>query len=838
MENGTRNKEKRRKNKGLGLLWWVLIAISALLVVFELARGQEIADDPHGAIKGNVLDAATHQPIALANVLVPGTTVGAATDLEGVFLIRNLPPGTYSLQVSAVGYMKETLYELLVTPGRTRTVDVVLKPTVVKGEEVTVTAERYVPSTPDLPTSARNFRYEEVRRAPGGLEDVQRTVQALPGVVNSNDQDNAIIVRGGAPNENLTIIDGIEIENTNHLTIGNDVQGNGGPINALDTEFLQDVTFASGGFSARYGDRLSSVLVLDLREGSRERYAGAADINMAGAGGYVEGPFPGKRGSFLVSAHRAYLSLLPPEDFGVASWPEYWNGQAKLVYDLGDKNKLTVNGLTLEDIADDLAKPSDDTDGQWTGLKLQTRRTMSGARLRTMWGGGFSDVVVARSQAFSEWHYTDNVEQADGSVNTMTTAHTRRVTTQDQLHINWHGRGFGKDQFEAGVSIKPLRYEYDFYVRGDSILYDDGALGNGFDGEPDLFRYPDQREVVDQHGIKTGSYLQYTMHLRDALTFTGGIRYDGFDYAHQHALAPRASLSWGFKPRWSLNLAWGIYYQSHDPSVTMNSADREYNRNLPYSQAIQYVTGLTFQPRTSSLVSVEGFYKDYSHLLVREEDVVRQQTGDQRFTSDRWLAEGTKQAWGIEFFAQQKLATNWYGTLSYSYGMADEIDSAFGTYASDYDYRHVVTASVGYKTNLIVNRAYHNFLTKPWGWWLWVLPLNGDEVTFSSRYRLMSGRPYTHEVWYGDGVASPEPIYEGHWEEQGHNNERYPGYSRWDVRVDSKYFYGHSALIFYVELQNIDDHLNVADYVYKENGVKETALQFRQFYVLGLRYEF
>ncbi|MCB2199545.1 TonB-dependent receptor [bacterium] len=822
---------------GIRIFYWIILILSILFVLAELSFGQ--SDESHlGAIRGRVVEQGSLDPVAAANVLVPGTTRGAATDLKGAFQIDHLEPGTYSLRISSLGYEEKTIYDIPVSPGRSRFLEIRLHATAVVGEEVTVTVDRYVPSTPELPTSARNLRYEEVRRAPGGLEDVQRTVQALPGVVTSNDQDNAVIVRGGAPDENLTIIDGIEVENTNHLTIGDEVKGNGGPINALSTEFLQDVTFASGGFSARYGDRLSSVLVLDLREGSRERYAGAADINMAGAGGYAEGPLPGGKGSFLVTAHRAYLNLLPPEDFGVQSWPDYWNGQAKVTWDFSPRHHLAINTLLLEDEVDDREQPSDDEDGKWDGLILHTRRMMTGARLRSVWGNGFSDLVVGRSTAMSEWEFIANETDNAGTVHSRTTTKSRRATTQDQVHLHWNGNLLQHDQWAAGLSLKPFRYEYTFYTEGDSILYNDDVLGGDADNDPDVFQYDDQREKVDETGLKIASYLQFTWRPTRDITLTGGGRLDAFDYAEQVTLAPRFSASWSFRPRWAVSMAYGHYYQSHDPSVYMNKAGQAYNKTLPHARADQIVAGFSYQPRSSSLLTIEAFHKDYTNLLVREEDVVREQTDNRMYQSDRWLKEATKEAWGLELFAQQKLADRWYGTLSYSYGKAEADDPAYGEYPSDFDYRHVATATLGYKTSLITNKGYRSFVTRPWGWWLYVVPINGDEVTFSSRYRLMSGRPHTTQIWYAEGEESPEPIYEGHWEEGAHNSERYPTYSRWDIRADSKHYFGRSALIYYLEIQNIDDHLNVADYIYKENGVRETALQFRQFWVLGIRYEF
>ncbi len=825
----------------LRIIWLSMVIITVILLALGLAGKACANEESKGDIKGYVLNSTTREPITGANVVVTGTHKGAATDLSGQFLIKNLFPGTYSIQVSALGFSQRTISEIVVTPARTRSAEFLLEPALIKSEEVVFTRSSYITSTPEMPVSARNLRYEEIRRAPGGLEDVQRTIHSLPGIVSENDQDNAIVVRGGSPFENLTVIEGIEMNNTNHLTVGSEGQGNGGPINALNTEFLQDVTFASGGFSAKYGDKMSSVLELELRDGNRERFSGAADLNMVGIGGYLEGPVNNGKGSIIASFRKSYLDLIPEESVNVDSWPQYWNTQFKLSYDLSSRHKLSINCLYLEDKVanepdieeDENGNLSDDNDA----LNLNTERYMLGARLRSVWGPGFTDLVMARSFAYTHWNFFEL--KGDIYNNYLhRTLSSKREEIYDQFHLHWNGKGFGNDKFSAGISLKPVTYKYRFWAEGDSILYDDDYLGRDPDTDPDMFYYDDQFEALEERGLKYSSYLQYTWRPLRNLDLTAGVRHDGFDYPGKDVVGPRISSSWEFIPRWSMNLAWGTYYQSQDPSIYMNREGRDKNKNLPYSRADQYIAGITYAPKSSTMFSLEGFYKDYQNLLVAEEEIVREQTGDKRFQSDYYLAEREKEAWGIELFAQQKLMTNWYGSLSYSYGNAEAEDPAYGSFPSSFDYRHVLTTTLGYKTSLVENATYRNFLHKPWGWWLWILPLNGNEVTFSTRYRYMSGRPYTSQVYYGDGEMSPEPIHEGHWEDSGINNSRYPDYSRWDIRFDSKHFYGKSAFIFYLEVENVDDHLNVADYDYKDNGDRETQFQFRQLYVLGLRYEF
>ncbi len=836
----TRKQGKLSANRKIMNRFIVLVIVAFIIfgAILPPVKGQD--RERYGNLHGVVLDAVTRQPIPAANILIVGSHLGAAADLDGRFAIVNLPAGSYHLRASALGYTTRELQEIVVLPGRDGFAEFLLHPAAIVGEEVTVTAERVQVASPNLPTSTRNLRYEEVRRAPGAIEDIQRMVQAMPGVMNSDDQDNEIIVRGGSPLENLTIIDGIEVNNTNHLTIGSEGMGNGGPINALNTEFLQEVTFASGGFAPRYGDRMSSVLELNLREGNRERFGGELDLSMSGVGGHMEGPIDNGRGSFLASVHKSYLDLLPPEDFGVDAWPSYWNSQAKVAYDLSDRHLLTINGLYLEDYISEYPNtdvPEDHEDYDEEGMVFNTERHYFGARLRSLWGNGFTDLVVARTYAYVHWDYFEE-RLANDQTRIFHTYTNRRTDIEDQFHLHYTGRAFGQDQWGAGISVKNVSYRLEQYVEGDSIIFNDDYFGPDDGLDPDTFFYSDIHEDLDESSLKYGAYLQYTWHPVDRLSMTGGLRYDGFEYSGENAFGPRISVNWEFSNHWTASAAWGIYYQSQDVSIYMNEAGREYNRQLPYSRADQYVLGLRYQPRTSTLFSLEGYYKDYSDLLVSEEDVIRETIGDETFESDRWLTSGEKEAWGIEFFAQQKLFANWYGILSYSYGNTETTDPAYGTYPSSYDFRHVITGVLGYKTSLVTNDSYRRFLHRPWGWWLWALPINGDQVTLSTRYRYMTGRPYTRETWYEDGESSPLPIYEGHWESEGHNNERYRDYNRLDFRIDSKHYFGSSALIVFLEVQNLLDRINISDYTYEDDGERDATDQFRQFYVLGIKYQF
>jgi hypothetical protein len=239
-----------------------------------------------GSVAGIVVDAATRSPLAGASVVVNGTDLGAACDANGRFVILAVPVGTYTVEASMIGYRSLARSPVIVNPGNSADLQFRLEPARIELGAVTVRAEHF-PKVKDAPVSERNFAAEEIELAPGGSGDIQRVVQAMPSVVSSGDQDNEVIVRGGNPNENLFMIDGIEIPYPNHF---GSFTAQGGPINMLNALVVREVDFVAGAFPARFGGRTSSVMDISLKRGSLKEIDG--NIDMGKKSGKKSGHFP------------------------------------------------------------------------------------------------------------------------------------------------------------------------------------------------------------------------------------------------------------------------------------------------------------------------------------------------------------------------------------------------------------------------------------------------------------------------------------------------------------------------------------------------------------------
>ncbi|WP_337873441.1 carboxypeptidase-like regulatory domain-containing protein, partial [Ignavibacterium sp.] len=154
--------------------------LSAILLSINIQ-----AQNGFGDITGTVVDAITRQPLIGANIILIGTNFGAATDINGRYIIKNISAEMYQLRASIIGYTSRIKTDVMVQPGKLTQIDFELTPQTIEIENIVVTADYFGKNILE-PTSVRNFSYEELRRSPGGFEDVIRALSVLPGVAQAD----------------------------------------------------------------------------------------------------------------------------------------------------------------------------------------------------------------------------------------------------------------------------------------------------------------------------------------------------------------------------------------------------------------------------------------------------------------------------------------------------------------------------------------------------------------------------------------------------------------------------------------------------------------------------
>ncbi len=790
-----------------------MVRISFVAILLLLVPCLGFPHSKTGIIGGKIVERNTRQPLVGVNVVVEGTQLGAASDEDGFFIILNVPPGSYNLRFEYLGYTTVVKSNVIVNPGRRTDLGVEMAVDVLHGEAVEVTATAFEKPAGSV-VSNRSVDYEEIRRDPGSAMDIQRVMQALPSVVSGSDQENEIIVRGGAPGENLFLMDNIEIPNPNHF--GQQGRG-GGPINILNTTLIRKVDFYAGAFSAKYGDKASSVMDISLRDGDREAYHGELQMGMAGAGVVAEGPLPNHNGSFMLSARKSFLDLIISAT-GLVAVPHYHNLQGKITLPLNRANTLLLNGLYG---GDKVRIEGEGTGGYSQGAENVNYRGFQyavGATLRTLWSPKMVSLTTL-STTRSHWdidvfhtytgatYFSNQSSEAEHTLKSDFTYQPR-----PGLLANW------------GVSIKQVTLRHQIASDADTVfLYPPGS-----DVPVGIFNInPAWEDRTHSVSYKTAAYVQVGVDFLKHFHFTGGWRYDYFDYNRFRSLSPRLGISYYLTPRTTLNAAFGIHYQS--PAYVELTANPK-NRNLKNKYTRQYVIGLERFVGEDIKLTLEAYYKSYHDV-----PVLRSRTTPNPFDSFQGerLNIGKGEASGIEFFFQKKLTGNFSTIVSYSYSRARAQDPrGNGWYDWDFDYRHIFNVVGGYKIPLH-QRSWYDKMKHQWWYHAigWLLPF-ADEVEFSFKFRYSGGRPYTAPVYY------PEFRRWFTGEQQMLNGSRYPAYHRLDFRLDRRFFFNNWNMVVFFDMMNVYNRHNIWEYQYNDDGSREKVLQYEVFPVGGVLIEF
>ncbi len=758
-----------------------------VLVVMSLVFGLVIPQTEAastGKVQGQVIDAVTQAPIIGATVMVEGTDKGTATDSLGRYIIKNLPVGGYSLLYRSIGYRSQTRTDIIVRPNRISFVDMKLASEAVEIRG-SVSRSSYFNAPEEQTSSSIGFSQEEIRRSPGSAGDVSRIISIMPSVAKVNDQLNSLIVRGGSPAENGFYLDNIEIPNINHYPLPGT---SGGPISLLNVDFISDATFSAGGFSAEYGDRLSSIVNLKFREGNREEFDGQVDMHFAGFGLALEGPLSSGKGSWMFSVRRSFLDLLV-DAIGTGVAPKYSDYQGKLVYDLSPSNRLTFLGVAgidyIEFTKEQSMEDGNNFYGEWDGYEY-----VFGMDWRYLWSThGYSNTsvsVLATNLKGTFYETKSDIEISDE--NSLERIWQIRNGNTYQLSPRSH--------IEFGFDAKQIDNDYNFEIAEYT-----NPIG---DTLPPLIVH-DVAQTPKLGGFTSLSFTPF-----GSLTTKVGLRYDYFEYNDRSHLSPRFSATYKLSGDSWITAAAGLYYQNLPLSLIIQ---RERNKALNDPMAMHYILGVSRLLGSSTRLTVEGFYKDYQNfpmdrfqpqMFVADEQVSRGYVGNYENLSD----DGKARSYGIEMTLQKKMVEGLYGLVSGSWSRAQYLGLDDVWRNRIIDNKFLFGVEGGYRPN--------------------------NKWEYSIRWVFAGGPPYTPL----DEVISAL-INRTVFDSERINEERYPDYHSMNVRVDRRFNYSSSNLVVFFSIWNIYNRENVAIYYWNETDKKQDVLyQWTILPVFGLEFEF
>jgi hypothetical protein len=737
--------------------------------------GQE-SGSARGEIVGTVADATSGWPVAQAEVRVLGRARGTHSDATGRFRLVEVEPGVVTLEVRAPGYEVTRLGDVVVSSGKPTSVLVELRASPLRVAGVEVVPSSYV-SAQEAPVSTQRLRAEEIRRSAGAQEDVVRAVSVLPGVAPTAVHSNMLVVRGGAPFENLFVVDGLEVPDLTHFS----AQGaSGGQSALINLDFVERVDFWAGGFGARYGDGLGSVTSVRLREGLRERHAGELNLAITGVGGAAEGPLGA--GSYLLGVRRSYLDLLL-DAAGESFFTRYWDANLKVAYPLGVRDRLSWTlvgaldafGFNVEtaDDAYDAALLATNVDQYFTGLswshlsrraRFELTAGQSARAFDTYQNDTLATAIFRNRSAEVEHSLRAVYSRAISDANTLDLG----ITTRYHSRLRYDVWLPGHLRPDAAGMAQPLAVDTSFRALRMGAFVETGMRWSA---------------VLS---TRLGARLDYYGHLRDALRFS-----------------PRLSATWAVEPDLTLNLSGGRYWQS--PSFIWMVGDPGNARRLRPMRVDQAVLGLQKLLPADVKLQVEAYYKRYGEYPARlwhEQAVVapgdfETVDADVPFGLEPLESAGTGRAHGLEFFLQKRLnAVPLYGTASVSFGRAwfgglDGIERR-----GSYDVPVIANLALGWKP--------------------------GPHWDVGLRWRAASGRPRSPFISSGP--------YAGRLDFARYNEaERMPAFHTLDLRIDRRWTFQRLQLTTYLDIQDVYNRNNPIGYYWDERrgaGTYEEAIGF------------
>lgn len=584
---------------------------------------------------------------------------GAITNKFGFYSIPKIAPGNYILAAKSIGYTEFRRQITIATEGKNQ-FNIQLVSQDIKTTEITVQADKETGGTKNISSIDISPTFISKMPSLGGEVDVFRTLQLLPGVKQSSEVSSGLYVRGGSPDQNLTLLDGVIVYNPSHL---------GGFLSTFNSDALKDIKLIKGAFPAEYGGRLSSVLDMTMKEGNKEKITGSGGISMISSRLTLEGPID-NNSSFMISARRMYLDLLVMLG-GAQDAPDYYfyDLNAKVNYKLGDNDRIYLSGYFGRDVFSNNENSNKNDFGINWGNSTGNLR----------WMHIISSTLFSNfSLIYTDYHFNTSISDNENAKQFDSESLVNDVMFRGELQYFP-----GEDhKIKSGLEVTFHRFKA-------------SALEDLFD-ESDF--------EIPQNKINTMDIAFYT---QDEWQITPdwetniGARFYYFQEGNYFNIEPRILSSYKISENLSLKSAFAIANQ-YLHLVTRNDIFLPTDLWFPStstilpSQSWQAVLGTEYSMNNGEyVISLESYYK-YMKNIHEYKDSSVFSFGiplESQFTS------GQGEAYGIELFINKRLGsfTGWIGyTLAWTRRQFDELNGG-NWFSPRYDQRHDIQIVLNYE---------------------------------------------------------------------------------------------------------------------------------------------
>ena len=790
-------------------------------------------------ISGFVRNDVNGEPISYANVFLSNSSIGAATNSDGYFVMSEIPLGLYEINVTMIGYAVHN-QEVDLSMGESIRLEIRLKEEAIQGNEVLVTAERQKFER-SMESSQIALDLREINSAPAFVEpDVFRTLQMLPGVQTTSDFSSALYVRGSTPDQNLIMLDGIAVYNPYHL---------GGIFSTFNTDAIKEADFHAGGFPARYGGRMGAILNVINREGNTEKIRGSANISLISSKALIEGPIPkwkGIKGSWMISGRRTYIDKV----VDALQWPTgdkrsdgsdvyfqfpyfFYDYQIKANVDFNQDHRLTFTRFYGDDVLDFSYKdPAETVSNENVTIEQESQFGVDwpwGNQTNGLtWRWIVSPKIIAKTFLSSSRYRFD----FDLSFQNRDTYTYTDSTVTNFIDFSWNIYDIIKDRtLESEIQYK-LSNDHEitggFQVRKIKfdlgIRYDIGTQDTSFTWNP-LSLKNTTRE--------TSVFLQDRWEISDKLKVRGGIRLTDYNLHKQFYLDPRLGLKYHFSDDIAFKANWGLYHQF---LTTANNQDENLRlvelwlgipEDKPASISEHLIGGVEYMSPRNIFYRIELYQKTFENLLTLKQDNANEVEGTSPDSTinEFWDTRGNSN--GIELLIK-KSSGKFNGWIGYTYSETKYYTEPSGWHNPNFDRTHTlnVVASYDITTDLELSTALTQSSGNPY-------------TKILGRVYDWEQSLYNNSYWYPiDSYLIGEK-----------NTERYDDYFRIDIGMTRK-----GGNLFgleydtYWQIMNLTRHLNILSYRYRTKtdpltgnqlGVQRQPVpMFPLIFTFGVKFEF
>ncbi|MFA5806237.1 MAG: TonB-dependent receptor [Melioribacteraceae bacterium] len=766
-------------------------------------------------VKGKLLDASNNDPLIGANIGVENTTLGTTTDYNGNFkiILKSIPQ---TLIFSNIGYK----IERVIINKETLDLKILLKPTSYMLQEISVFSKQR-----DNELNVASIQNEQVKNFAGFTKDALRSVQLMPGVSNNNEGSPLINVRGGTYDENLVLVNGVEIYSPFHLKAFTPMG-----VGIFNIDMVKNINFSAGGFSAEFGNALSSIMNIEYAKGNRNEYAAKIDLSMIDLSALVQGPITSK-GSFSLGVRKSYLDLLLRMGAPSGVRADYYDIQSILNYEVSNSDIITATIIYSKD------NQSQDPENTISSYKFNsmidqkpTYEFANGNYFKTgLFSYDNSLLAVRYDKIFSSFFSSQTIlslyNELEDEYNYETNNIDHSFSAFPDRFIKYNAAFYLKNKLEirtlslkqnfmvalspfftikAGISYKQIFYNVDQNKRKDEIY------SENLSKYPDVIttNYPKNPAYNDTLNLNISSfrneaYIENILQFSDNLIVNAGSRLDYFDMNKQTKISPRIGLSYNLPLDVILRLSWGIFYQP--PTYKQLRFSEATDQNTSFQKATHYIAGLEKNFSSAISCKLEYYYKQYSDLL----PVSRVTNSTLQYRTKENNTEGYATGFDFQFIARFPSLDVW---LSYGFLVAKEkLYSETNYYPRYTDQKHTISSVVSIDLGL--------------GW------------ESSVRYFYGSGYAFTPSNLI---YSSSDKKYV--WVPSDKNSDHYPPYTRIDLRLGKTFELFDHPLKFYIDILNILGKENVLSYRYSFDN-KGNPARFEESLLptipsLGLSYSF